>query len=49
MKIYNNSNYKKTNIKKYQYLIVKLIYLLYKIRPNIFCIVKQLNEKNINF
>lgn len=46
IKINNNGNYKKINIKKYQHLIGKLMYLSYRTRSNIFSIVGQLNKKN---
>lgn len=40
----NANNYKKTNIKAYQRLIEKLMYLLYGTRPNISFLVGQLSR-----
>lgn len=48
IKISKPSNYKKVDIKPYQYLIGKLIYLLYGIRPNIIFAVGQLNKHNLD-
>lgn len=39
-------DYKKAEIKPYQQLIDKLIYLLCGTKPNIFFIIRQLNKYN---
>lgn len=44
--IQKTNNYKKTNLKTYQQLIEKLIYLLYRIRLNIAFVVDQFNRQN---
>lgn len=44
--IQKEGNYKKTNLKTYQQLFSKLIYLSYDTRPNIVFAVKQLNKYN---
>ena len=48
IKITSSKNFKKTNFYKYQHLISKLIYLTYKIRPNITFVVGQLSKNNSN-
>lgn len=41
-------NQEKVDIKPYQYLIEKLIYLLYGTRPNIIFTIGQINKYNLN-
>lgn len=41
-------DYKKTNLKTYQCLIRKLMYLLCRTRPNILFVVGQLSRQNAN-
>lgn len=42
------SNHKKANLKAYQCLIIKLIYLLCNIKPNIVFVIGQLSKSNTN-
>lgn len=49
IKIFKENNYKKTNIKSYQYLIEKLIYLSYSTKLNIIFVIRQLNKQKANF
>lgn len=44
----NTKNYKKADIKADQYIIKKLIYLLFNIKSDITFVVKQLNKWNAN-
>lgn len=48
IKMFKNNNYEKTDIKTYQCLIKKLIYLLYNIRSNIVFIIGHLSKQNTN-
>lgn len=48
IKIFKNNNYEKTDIKTYQRLIKKLMYLLCNIRSNIVFIIGHLSKRNIN-
>lgn len=48
IKILKLGNYKKINIKLYQYLVKKLIYLLCKIRYDIVFTMSQFNKHNLN-
>lgn len=41
-------NYKEANLKTYQRLVRKLMYLLYKTRPEIAFVIGQLNRRNVN-
>lgn len=41
-------NYEEVDIKKYQKLIGKLIYLLYNIRPDIAFVIDQLSRHNLD-
>lgn len=43
------NNYKKAEIKPYQQLIKKLIYLLHHIKPDIAFAIKQLDKYNSDF
>lgn len=44
--IQEKNDYKKTNLKTYQQLVGKLIYLSCSIRPDIIFVMRQLNKRN---
>lgn len=44
--MHKEKNYKEANIKIYQELIGKLMYLSYSIKPDITFVVRQLNKYN---
>ena len=48
IKMLEDNNYKETDIKIYQYLIEKLIYLLFDTRLNITFALRDLSKQNTN-
>lgn len=48
IKITKSDGYNKINLEEYQWLIGKLIYLVYKTKINIAFIIRQLSKHNDN-
>lgn len=46
IKMLNSNNYEETDIKAYQHLIRKLMYLSFSIRSSIAFIIRQLSKRN---